>query len=418
MSAGYCEPVALTVEHGIDSRGSDSTILRKKIMVGVILMASVIFTLYLPALFLFLWLVLMASLPKSPNASIGISVVNILFIFGWMNIEKIPINDWAWYSAHYRWLETMPLGDYLGSQYNGMRIRWAEPVYHTISALVSRLSGGSVPVLAVVVTSIIYCSVAAGVAILVRGRLRSALEAMLVTWVPLCIGVTFTLSAQLVRQEISASLVFLGFALLWANRRNVAIFVIALGVLTHNSSVFPVLCISAAAWLVLKTKGSIKLKLPLIFFIGLALGCLFLLSPTGEAYYITQKDDGRVSAVVYIMDATILIGLVSLRARLKDFGMLPLFVISSVFAYSGFLLAVAPVPLLLLRMYFYMDFFRVAMLALIVCALVRSKSGWFWAFPFGIACLIYVESRIAVSPFYFGGGVMTHLLRPFAFFNS
>lgn len=386
-------------------------------LVTLVLFAS-LFNLFMPALFVFLFLLALSYVPRSINISIAIHALTATLLFGWMNAEKIPVNDWAWYTTHYQWLQSMPLSSYLGGAFQGgLEIRRSEPVYHTLSAVVSRLTDGSIAVLAFVVTLVIYFSVATGVALMVRARVRSAYEAMLITWVPITIGVTFTLTAQLVRQQMAASLLFLGLTLLWIRNRTWGVALVALALLTHNSVVFPALCVFVAAWIVLKTNLHAFTWVVLVFLIGAAIGGIFLISPSGETYYISQKSDGNVSNYVYIMDLAILLVLVLLQRQISDLNHLNTVVIAGVITYAGFILVMSSAPLLLLRMYFYMDFFRVAMLALVVLAVMRLQSGWLWGAPLMLASLVYIEARIAVSPFYFRGGVIAHLLRPFAFFQ-
>ena len=78
-------------------------------------------------------------------------------------------------------------------------------------------------------------------------------------------------------------------------------------------------------------------------------------------------------------------------------------------------MSLAPTPFL--RMYFYVELFRTLMVGVIVCALLRLRFGTILVVPILLAALAYVEMRIAASPFWYGGGVVAHMLRPFAFFN-
>jgi len=389
----------------------------RRIWLLLLILPASLFSLFMPALFVFLFLLILSFMPHNRGTSIAVSALNAVLLFGWINVEKIPINDWAWYTKHYGWLERMPLSSYLGHVFDGLTIKWTEPVYHTLSALLSRLTGGSVLALTLVVTTIIYGNVAAGIAIMVRGRLKSALEAVLITWVPICIGITFTLTAQLVRQEIAASLLFLGLMLLWVQRQNWGWALVVMALLTHNSSVFPALCVFMAVWFTLKTNLGAPYWVTIVFLLGVVLGGMFLLSPSGDVYYENQQNDGTVSTLVYILDVAIFLALLLMRQRLSDLGELTKVVIACVIAYAGLIVAVSPAPLLGLRMYFYMDYFRAAMLVLLVLAFSRTRMGWILGAPFGFAALVYVEARIAVSPFYFHGGVLAHLMRPFAFFQ-
>ncbi|PQA77459.1 EpsG family protein [Rhodoferax sp. TS-BS-61-7] len=419
MNTAYYKSVTTITGKILSSKVFNTSILKKiatTALTATVLIGSVIFSLYLPALFLFLWLMLMAFLPKNPSATIAISAVNVIFIFGWMNMEKVPMNDWLWYTTHYRWLEEMPLTSYLGHIFNGMTIKSSEPVYHTISAMVSRISLGSVSVLALVVTSIIYGSVAVGIAKLAQGRIKSPFEAVLLTWIPLSVGITFTLTAQLVRQEIAASFLFMGLAMLWAKDKKTGWLFVGLALLTHNSAAFPALCIIFSAWCVIKIRMPIKHWLPLTVLCGGVLGGGLILSPSGENYYISQQNDGRISVSIYLLD-TLLIGvLLFFRKNLNDLKEFTQILIASLTAYVTFIIAVAPAPLLLLRMYFYMDFFRVAILILLMIAILKLRNALLMGLPALILAFAYIEARLLTSPFYYFGGFTAHLLRPFAFF--
>lgn len=386
------------------------------VLAVIALMACVAFSLFIPALFVFFWLMLIAFLPKNPNVSIALSTLNVIFIFGWMNMEKIPINDWLWYTTHYKWLEEMPLSSYLGAIFNGMTIKVTEPVYHTLSAIVSRVTSGSVPALALVVTITIYGSVSAGIAMLVGKNLKSAFEAVLVTWIPLSVGITFTLTTQLVRQEIAASLLFMSLAMLWTQRKKLGWIFLVLALLTHNSAAFPALCILASAYCINKLKTPGKYWVPLSILIGGAMGGSMILSPGGENYYISQQNDGSVSISIYILDAILICALIYARRYLAELKDLVNTLLASLIAYIFFIVAISPAPLLLLRMYFYMDFFRAATLTILVIAALKSRCALLLGVPAILLAFAYVEARLMTSPFYFFGGLISHLLRPFAFF--
>ena len=349
-------------------------------------------SLYLPALVVFLVLLALSLMLRNHAASISVSALSVVLLFGWINAEKVPINDWAWYTAHYRWLESIPLDSYFGNVFQGIRIRSTEPVYHALSALVSRLTGGSIAALAFVVTAIIYGGVSLGIAIMVQDRLKSVFELVVIYWVSVCIGITFTLTTQLVRQEMAASFLFVGCVLLWGNHRACGWILIAAALLTHNSAIFPALCVLLSAWLVLRTDLRVLLWGPLSFLFGVSLGVVFLFSSVGENYYITQQSDGSVSVFVYLLDLLIACVVVWLRRRLLDLGRLSAVVVASVVAYSGFILVMSFAPLLLLRMYFYMDGIRVAMCALMALSLFKNAKwlamGWAFGICFTLVCRV------------------------------
>ena len=68
-------------------------------------------------------------------------------------------------------------------------------------------------------------------------------------------------------------------------------------------------------------------------------------------------------------------------------------------------------------MYFYIEMLRMVMLAGIVLAMFRSRAFFWGILPLLILSIVYVEVRLMASPFWYRGGILGHLLRPFALWH-
>jgi hypothetical protein len=338
-----------------------------------------------------------------------VGVLIVIAVFSWMNIEKVPINDWAWYTQHYRWLNSISLYSYFSFGVPGLfQPKWTEPVYHLLAFTLTRLSNGNVAVLAFCVTALVYGCVAAGIRVLLRGAATKASDALILAIVPLLVGVTFTLTAQLVRQELAAAFMFLGFALAWQGRRS-GLALLALAVLTHNSVVIPVGIVLGAWLVVFRLKLNPVLAVLVLTGLGALLGGVFLISPHGLGYAYAHKDDGQVSGFVFGLDAVLLSFIFVFRKQLGEHARLAVLLVAITLMYLPFLALINHLPIPFLRMYFYMDTLRVVTVALTALIAIRLPWGLLFYVPFVLGAIIYVELRILMSPFYFGGGLIFHL---------
>ncbi len=412
--------LARRAEGGMSALTLSRSINYKAVRVEIIFFVAVVFAVLaafvVPAAAIFAVLTFFIFLPRSKSWTMTLSAVTVIALFVWLNVDKVPMNDWGWYTIHYKWLQTMPLSDYLGNTFYGMKIRQTEPVYHSISFVLSRITGGSIPALAAAITIIIYGGVSLGVAQLVRARIENNFEACLVVWVPLAIGITFTLTAQLVRQELAGAVAFLGFSLLYAGKKVVPWVFIVIALLSHNSSFFPILCVLFSIAMLARMRFGFACLI-LLSVLGALIGISFLLSPGGENYYLSQQDDGRVSWLVIGFDAFLVLVLGVIGLRSECFRDLSEKLIASAVCYASFIAAVSPAPLLFLRMYFYFDFIRTGLLVVLVIVLLKLRGSMIFGVLLLLAAFVYIELRILSSPFYFRGGLVAHLFRPFALFQ-
>ena len=343
---------------------------------------------------------------KAVTASVATAVM--LGIFGWMNSMKGISNDWSWYTQHYLMLKWMPFNEYWGAQIGIFSIKITEPVYYFISSVTAKLTDGNIPVLAWVISALIYILLGASVGLFSARMAKMPAHVGVSVLAALMVGVTFTLTTQLVRQEIANAFLVSGFVFFYLGKRAIGILLATLAIFTHNSAVAPVAAVIAVHLFAFSHGRPAWGRVALLWLGFLALGLAFLFAGPGGDYLDSAKSDGVISTIVIVMDVVFLLVLLFLRSRLgASQGELQHFLnilaVASI-VYSGFLIGVSPAPLPLLRMYFYVEMFRTLMVTAIVCSLLNTRYGSILAFPILLAAIVYVEMRIAVSHFWFGGG--------------
>jgi len=112
------------------------------------------------------------------------------------------------------------------------------------------------------------------------------------------------------------------------------------------------------------------------------------------------------------MDIGILLIFLFVRTRLTMLRRFLDILAATAIVYTGFLIGISSTPIPLLRMYFYVELFRTLMVCVIVSALLGSRYGRIAVIPVLLVSVVYVEMRIASSPFFYDGGVVEHLFRP------
>lgn len=351
--------------------------------------------------------------------AIGATLV-VVGCLGWMNSNKFVSGDWGWYTLHYEWLEHMSLSRYLGHQFGVLKIKLTEPVYHTISWAVSRISGGNIPTLAWVVSCLVYVPLAWSIYSLYQKYAANNSSLALLIIIPLLTGVTFTLTTQLVRQEIASAFLVTALALWSLDRWRAGLALAVVAVLTHNSAAVPAsVVIGTIVFLhFFRLRALLVLYVLLAGAAAAALGYYIINSGDAELF-MRDKDDGQVSIYVYIMDASLAIAFMALGPQMSKMAHTykiyrVLFV--SLLIYAMFLVGVSPQPIPLLRMYFYVEGFRILIIgAILAYMLTRWQLRWM-AYPGLLLALVYVDVRIMISPFHYGGGLIRHLLSPMMLF--
>lgn len=344
------------------------------------------------------------AVPASGFATVAV----VASIFAWVNVGKAISGDWVWYTTHFRYLETLPLADYLGHRIGRYNPDVTEPIYYTLSSVVARLSGANVNVLATVVTLLIYISIGVAVVLAVSSYTSDGWTLVAATIAGMLTGITFTLSTQLVRQEIAASFIGLGIVLVGMRKMAPGILVLVGGVLTHNSALIPAAGIVLAVVLARANRGWF-LRLFVSAALFFALGRLYLATSGGN---VEGELEGSISTPVILMDLLIVAVFAYLvrRGPLKDNPVAHVIVLCMP-AFYGFVLAVLSQPLALLRMYFYIEVLRALMVAFIVLWLMRGRLRIVIGVIAIAMSIIYVQLRIASSPFDYASDLVEVLLK-------
>ena len=354
---------------------------------------------------------------RSSAVATGAAIAVVLGIFGWMNSMKGISSDWAWYTQHFIWLQHLDFSQYWGQRIGLFTIKITEPTYYFTSFIISRLSDGNVSALAWGVSALIYIPLGVSVGLVAAKIAKVPMHVGIATLVALMVGVTFTLTTHLVRQEIAGALLLFGCVLFYFEARVIGVLFAVLGVLSHNSALAPFAVIIATYWFAVSGERLSWVRVALLLAVFVVVGLAYLLAGPGLNYYESGESAGEISILVILMDISILLIFLFIRSRFDEHKRLLNILAAAVIIYSGFLIAMSLAPTPFLRMYFYVELFRTLMVGVIVCALLRLRFGTILVVPILLAALAYVEMRIAASPFWYGGGVVAHMLRPFAFFN-
>ncbi|PZA14477.1 EpsG family protein [Parazoarcus communis] len=352
------------------------------------------------------------------TSALGAVLMLCLFL-GWMNGEKSISGDWGWYTIHHKLLSYMSIWDYLGSQFGNIKIKTSEPVFHFISYALANITGGDPVVLAWVVTFLIYGLCGLALAVLLDSVADNSIEIVAAVLAALAVGITFTLTTQLVRQEIATAFIVLGFVTWTCDRRNLGFFLIALGVLTHNSSIIPVGVVAVAIYFARMPEEVRAKRLVLVLPVFILLGFAFVRLAGGGGYYTIGKSDGAIAWYVHVFDLVVFMAFAFLYRRITtpEVRFFCVALLISWLMYVSFLVGTYSEPLPFLRMYFYMESMRMLMIAVSVLILVKIVPYVLSVPVMLVMAVLYVEARLMTSPFWYKGGVIMHFIRPFAFFN-
>lgn len=313
------------------------------------------------------------------------------------NASKGIDGDWAWYVLHYEALKYTPLSEYFGVRFGPVSAEPTEPLYYAVAQVLAVSSGANVAVLAIAVTFIIYGAMGGALVATMASLNCRAWDMVVGTVAGMLVGLTFTLTTQLLRQEIAASFIAVAIVASAYRKWPATIASLAAAVLTHNSAMIPAAGLVLAVVLRRGGRGA-----TLRFLIGglvfYALG-LYYLTTVGNAAY-TGQDNGSIGVTVIAFDLFIL-GVFAFLVRRRGLGSNP--VASTVLfcfpAFYGFVLGVASQPLPLLRMYFFIEVLRALMIALIVACLMRGPLRLFVGLGVIVGAFGYLALRIQQSPF-------------------
>ncbi|MGQ3294299.1 MAG: EpsG family protein [Shinella sp.] len=332
------------------------------------------------------------AVPAAGFAAVGI----VAALLAWVNAGKGIRGDWVWYTTHFGYLETLPLDQYLGQRIGQYNPEVTEPIYYALSSVVSRLTGANIEVLAVTVTLLIYVAIGTAIVLAISTYTTRGWTLVAATITGMLTGITFTLSTQLVRQEIAASFIGLGIVLFGLKKWVPGALALAAGVLSHNSALIPAAGIILAVLLARANRGWF-LRVVVSMGIFFALGRIYLIQ-SGNNF--EGRSDGTIGTAVIALDVAVLLvfGTLVLRTSL---GQNPVarIVLLCLPAFYGFLLAVVSQPIPLLRMYFYVEVLRALMIAFIVVWAMRGRLRIAVGVVAVIVSILYLQLRIDSSPF-------------------
>lgn len=349
---------------------------------------------------------------KIGRPALAIALVGFLALF---NATKRIDSDWYHYVEGYLEMSRIGLLDYL--QAGGLSIRISEPLYYAFSFALSRLSGGNVFILALAVSLAVYLTYIFALEKLLKWYGLHRWAAAICIVFAVVAGLTFTQSLHLVRQYIAGSFLFFYFVLILEGRFKKAAILFVLGTLVHNSFLIPagLLAVCAYLWELSWVKRRYFWVLFLMPFFGYGMGAyiasLMDVSPLAGSL---MKDDGSISAVVVLLDGLLFLaslgGMIFLRGRqgfcIKSTAIAVLFLAF----FGGMLVGGRELTLLLLRLYFYIEWFRVIGVITIVWFLVYRVKSAKLAFLIIPLSFLMMGMRVAQSPWDYGGGVFDHLV--------
>lgn len=330
---------------------------------------------------------------------VGSSIVVITCsLLAWVNSGKSISGDWTWYTTHFGYLEYTNLSDYLGQKVGLVRPQRSEPVYYLISLIVSRASDASVATLAVVVTVLVYGCVGLAIVYFASSLTNDRFIVSVATFAGLSMGVTFTLSTQLVRQEIAAGLFALSLLLIGKSKYWAGAGLMIVGCLTHNSLLIPVASVVVALairrW---SAHAFVGLVLGSVAFY--AFGALYLRRIGSEAYL--GGDDGSISAWVFVLDLFLVSAFYYTAYRSGDlFRAGPTSLIAfTIPCFYGFVLALAGEPIPFLRMYFFIEVLRATVLCYLICRWLSGGYAKVLGSAIVLVGIFYIQLRIDRAPF-------------------
>lgn len=329
------------------------------------------------------------------------------FVFGIVNASKALENDWQWFARHYTYIYENGLQSYfLLSQYGqgslasvyGIAPKVTEPFSYFIASLAGIVSGGDVAFLAVVLTVLFYASVTFAVvktASALRGSFAGVSHGLILG---LFIGATATLVLHLIRQELALALLLAAWPFVLSKRYKWALVFLIASILSHNSIIVLIVPVLLGHWIV--RSGEIR-KAFFVFSVLLIIGLMTFVLQSSRVDNV--KNDGSVSLLLLGLDFLILAAAIYARKFLPTNSRS---IVDGIFAstilYLIAMVMASQVDLLFLRMYFYVDFFRILLLSIIavgfsnVKLLKVSNLGLIW-----VVSLIFVFLRFSRSPFHF-----------------
>jgi hypothetical protein len=324
----------------------------------------------------------------------------LVVVFSLKNNLKIMQSDYIWYFSHYSyWVDGMfwvPF-DY---SFNGVYAKETEFLYHAMIFTLAKLGGGDRFLFDFFITIMVYVPAMVGVGRILRrqGVAEERILIVMIAGILLCINPTIV--TQLIRQNIAASIVLLGFSYFWCGRYLIALLLFSCAVLIHNSSMFLALMLCGGV-VIYNMGGGWRYGYLLS---AAVLGYILPQFLFSEGYNIYDKYDGSISYFVYGYDFLLIaLSCVFMYFFRSDYRWNAL-----VFAVIGFYIFSNmnySSPLLQLRFYLYYDFARFLLIAYLLTMMV-----WVDRRVLFVLCLfsgfMFVELRYFVSDFDFYVGII------------
>lgn len=341
----------------------------------------------------------------SPRLSAFLTLTGVSSVFVWMNVEKVPSGDWVWYTLHFRLLDQLPLSQYMGHIVDGIYVKPTEPVYYFATFVLSRLTHGNVAALAASVTLTIYGCLGGALWLMFRD-LDASLPARAGAVAIGLTALTFSLTTQLVREEIALSLAVLGSVLVYLGRRVLGATALVLAVGCHNSSVVFLGTLALIAWTLRQPRSTARRA-------TVAAGVLFALGSIYAHLSLASgapPSNGSVSFLTYGLDGALLVTLGLLRHEVPEaFRHAWHFLLAFPIIFAAFLAGVSPNGLALLRIYFYMEPWRAAAVAGVSLMLFRRRRNVYLPLVLAVGVFLYATLKIAGAPYDFHGGLIAHM---------
>jgi hypothetical protein len=392
-------------------------IILKYILAIPLIAAATFFYIRFPVAVILIALIISITLVGSDSAAKYLTVIILTSILSWINSGKYLSGDLTWYYDHFILLNKIPLMSYLGSTVNQFTIKAREPFYYTVSFILSRLSNGNLIFLNLFITAWLYLLTGISFSKIVSSANLSRVRAMAAVVAAMLTGVTFSLTTHLVRQEFAAAALLCCAVSLFYNHKKLVLIFCIISATSHESAYIPLSCLFIGFYFT-KFKNPSKKLNPIFFIVFLLIflgaGLYYSNNIAFDSPYQRIRSDGEISLAVMLLDAAlytivILHALHTKNQCIKNVALI-------VALYFAFLIGVSASPLPFLRMYFYIDIVRGCEVFYISIILLRSSYGILFIAPIVIISTLYAELRIISSGFYYyGGGIINHLLLPVFF---
>lgn len=374
--------------------------------VAVLYCVVVIGAILFPLLTAVLAVALLAYVSKSSFLSASLVIFSVAAIFAFINVWKGFNGDWNWYTSHYVLLKDLDFSHYYGRQIGGIPIKFTEPIYYSISYFTSRMTGANIPALAILITFLIYIPMGYAVFNIANKFLTKSYDVAFVICIVLLTGITFTLTIQLVRQEIASAIFVSALVFLFFNRNKAGCFLLLTACLTHNSVLVPSF-FTAFVFLLGKRRQSISVPTYVVFWVfALLLGLAYVYGP-GSSYYESGRSDGEISLSVVLFDISLLalMFFVYKKFIINKFDGIAVqiswILLTLAFVYSGFLMGVSIAPIPFLRMYFYVELFRALMIAILLSVFLQRQRSLFFYLCCIVVAIGYVYVRMLRAPYFY-----------------